>query len=93
MSYAAIAADFHKSFDVKTYFAFKFALYFEVMFDVLSEFSDVVLGKVLYSYVGIDAGFFEYFLRGRSADTVYISDSLGKSTPAIRAICISSEFF
>ena len=85
---ATVAADFNQALDIERHFTAKVTFDLQVMLNILTQFADFGLGEVLYPGVGIHADFREHFLRSGQADARPISTrfSLGRSTPAMRAI-------
>ena len=56
MAQAAIAADLHQALDVHAHLTAKVALHLEVMVNVITDFTDVLLGQILDAGVRVDAG-------------------------------------
>ena len=65
MTNATIAADFHQALDVQRNLTAQVALHLQVLFDVVTQLGDFVLGKVLHAGIGADFGSGKDFL-GRS---------------------------
>ena len=70
MTHAAVAADLDETLDVHSGLTPEVALYLEVLIDVFPEKIDIVLGKIPYANVGINAGFRQDLLGSGETDTV-----------------------
>ena len=72
MADAAVAVDFYETLDVQCNFTAKFTFNCVVVFDLVTELCDIVLGEILCAGVGIDAGLGKDILRALESDTVDI---------------------
>jgi len=72
---AAVAVDLDHSLDIHTDFTAEVTLDVVVVFDLLTELGDFLLGQILGAGIGIDTGYLEDLLGGGSADAVNIGQS------------------
>ena len=75
MTDAAVAVDLDHSLDVHTDFTAEVTLDVVVVFDLFTEFGDLLLGQILGTGIGIDASYLEDLLGRGSADAVNIGQS------------------
>ena len=75
MTNAAIAANFHQTFDVQIDFTAKFAFYMKVMINIFSQFGNVVLVEIFDARIGIDARFRKDLFRRGQPDSVDIGQT------------------
>jgi len=73
MPQTAIAAEVHQTFDIHRYLTPQITLDFVAFIDYFSNLRYFGFSQLLGSGVKIDTSFGQYFLRGRTTDTVYIS--------------------
>jgi hypothetical protein len=69
MTDSAVAADILHSLDIVCDFSAEIAFYGIFVFDDFTELSYVIISKILYSRIGINAGLFEDLLGRCKTDT------------------------
>ena len=74
MADAAVAADLHQTLDVQRHIAALVAFHDQVMVDILTDLSLVLLGHILYTGIRIDAGGGENVVGSLTADAVDIGE-------------------
>ncbi len=82
MTNAAIATDFHQSLDIETDFSFEVAFDVQMLFDVITNETDLIFTQILDANIGIDAGLFQNLLRSCKADTIDVGKSVFNSLVA-----------
>ena len=90
MPQAAIAADLHQALDVHGNLSAQIALYLDVVVNVVAQLTDIFLSQILHAGVGVDARVLDDIVRDVTANyvrAISMRFSLGRSTPAIRAMC------
>lgn len=98
MTNAAVAAYLGQTLDVKRGLTAKVALNDISVVDALTELCLILIGEVLYSGIGLIPVsariFLRWFCRYRRHSQAYFDSllSLGRSTPAIRAILFDHSF-
>ena len=75
MTNTTVAADFHQALDVQGNLTAEVAFHLQVLFDVITQLADLILGEILHSGVGIDADLRENLLGSGQADTLDIGQA------------------
>ena len=73
MSLSSVAINFNKTLDVERNITTKVTFYCVFVLNYLTELCNIVLGKILYTGIGVDAGLLEYFVGAASAYTIDIA--------------------
>ena len=69
MTDSAVAVYFDKSLDVQSNVSSKVALNFQILIDIVTDFSNVVFCQIPYTGVGIDARCFKDIISGFATDS------------------------
>ena len=75
MANATVRTDFDESLDVQSGFPTKITFDLKVVVNVVTKLGNILLGKISYTSVGVDAGSFDDIVCSLSADAMDIGES------------------
>ena len=75
MANATVRTDFDESLDVQSGFPTKITFDLKVVVNVVTKLGNILLGKIFYASIGVDAGSFDDIVCSLSADAMDIGES------------------